>query len=107
MLLADAATNSLSPIFLVVVIIAALAIRAYCKRVASSDGVRSIAAREAAADLSRSEFAPGSPAPWTPPKSTLCIVCKKAIPLPGRFSCHACGLDSLERSPVISAREEI
>ncbi len=35
MLLADAATNSLSPIFLVVVIVAALAIRAYCKRVAS------------------------------------------------------------------------
>lgn len=106
MVLADAMPN-VSGTAILLVIAASIALRAYGKRSNVGNEARSIAAREAACDLSRAEFAPNSSAPWRPPKATLCVVCRKAIPLPGRYSCHECGLDSLERSPVISTREEI
>ncbi len=106
MVLADAMPN-VSGTAILLVIAASIALRTYGKRSNVGNEARSIAAREAACDLSRAEFAPNSSAPWRPPKATLCIVCHKAIPLPGRYSCQACGLDSLERSPAISAREQI
>jgi len=96
MVLADAAPN-VSGTAILLVIAASIALRTYGKRSNVGNEARSIAAREAACDLSRAEFAPNSPASWTAPKATLCIVCRKAIPLPGRYSCHECGLHCLER----------
>lgn len=103
MVLADAAPN-VSGTAILLVIAASIALRTYGKRSNVGNEARSIAAREAACDLSRVEFAPNSPASWTAPKATLCIVCRMAIPLPGRYSCRECGLESLERSSSSSAR---
>ncbi len=102
MILAAATTSdSVAPGLVLLVVVAALVVRFLAQKGEDMPKARAIAAREAAAQLSRAEFA-RTPQRWSPPKAAACIVCRRCLPMPGRYSCEECGFACLRKEHRVS-----
>lgn len=91
MILAAATTsNSVAPGLVLLVVVVALVVRFLARKGEDVTKARAIAAREAAAQLSRAEFA-RTPQRWSPPKAAACIVCHSCLPMPGAIRARSAG----------------